>query len=135
MLVRFVIAAFLIAHGMIHTGFVSPRPSATAGGPPWPFDLGHSWVLTPLGADTELIRLVGTALVAATIGAFALAALAAVGPLPPGLWAPAVSLGAAASIGVLGLFFHPWLVVGIGLDAALLWAVNVAGWIPEASGL
>lgn len=132
MLVRLVIAGFLLAHGAIHVGFVSPRAPATTGGPSWPFDLGRSWVLTPLGFDPELVRRVGTALVAATTASFALAALAAVAPLPAVLWAAAVSLGAAASIGLLALFFHPWLVLGVGVDLALLWGVDVAGWVPPA---
>jgi hypothetical protein len=33
----------------------------------------------------------------------------------------------------LGLFFHPWLLLGVVIDAALLWAV-LAGWRPFAMG-
>ena len=41
MLPRLVLAAFLLGHAAIHAGYLSPRPAATVGGPPWPFDLTH----------------------------------------------------------------------------------------------
>jgi hypothetical protein len=128
--INLLVAAFLLAHAAIHFAFVSPRPPATAGGPPWPFDLGRSPVLSPLGVGTDLTRTVGLALVVVTVAGFALAALAAVGVVPNGLWQPAVVIGAVASIGVLGLFFHPWLVLGIAIDIGLIWAVTIASWQP-----
>jgi hypothetical protein len=126
-------AAFLLAHGAIHASFLAPRPPATASGPAWPFELSRSWLLTPLGVNGEALRLLGTALTAATIAAFALAAVAALGPLAV-LWVPAVVLGAAASAALLLVFFHPWLSLGIVIDAVLVWAV-LAGWSPAASPL
>jgi hypothetical protein len=131
MITRLLIAGVLLAHAAIHLGFVSPRPPATAEGPAWPFELGRSWILGPLGVDSELDRLLGTALVAVTIAGFALAALAALGVAPAGIWPVAIVIGAVASIGVLAVFFHPWLVLGVAIDAALLWAVLVASWAPE----
>jgi hypothetical protein len=38
-IVRLLLAAFLLAHGAIHAGFVSRRPPAKPGALPWPFDL------------------------------------------------------------------------------------------------
>lgn len=131
MVVRLAIAGFLLAHAAIHIGFVSPRPPATAGGPAWPFDVTHSWVLGPLGLDAETSRMLAIALIAVTLGAFALAGLAAIGIAPAGLWPAAVTIGGVASIAVLVLFFHPWLLLGIVIDVVLLWAVNVASWAPE----
>jgi hypothetical protein len=131
MVARLVLAAFLLAHGAIHLGFVAPRPPATAGGPAWPFDLGRSWILGQLGLDREPARVLGMALIAATMGGFALAALAAIGVAPAGVWQAAVAIGAVGSIAVLALFFHPWLVLGVAIDVALLWAVLVASWAPE----
>ena len=133
MLPRLLIAALLLAHGAIHASFLSPRPSATAGGPAWPFDLARSWVLTPLGIQPQMMRLLGTALVIATIGVFALAALATTGLLPTDLWGPASAAGAVASLALLVLFFHPWLVLGLAIDLGLLWAVLVAGWTPHGN--
>jgi hypothetical protein len=128
---RLLIAGLLLAHGLIHAGYLAPRPTATAGGPAWPFELGHSWLLGQLGAGSEVTRLVGVALVAATLAGFTLAALAAVGIGPVALWSGALTLGALASLGALVLFFHPWLVLGVAIDVFVLWAALVARWAPE----
>lgn len=126
------LAAFLLAHGAIHLSFLSPRPPATAGGPAWPFEIAHSWLLSPLGMSADAIRPVGLGLMAVTMGAFALAALSVFGVLPAGAWAATVALGAGTSIVLLVLFFDPWLVLGLAIDAVLLWAVIVAHWVPAA---
>ncbi len=131
MTARLVIAGLLLAHGLIHTAFLVPRPPVTAGAPAWPFELDQSWLLGQLGAGSETTRLLGIALVAATVAGFALAALAAFGFGPSGLWSGALVLGAVASLGVLVLYFHPWLVLGIGIDLVLLWAALIARWAPE----
>jgi hypothetical protein len=135
MITRLLFAGFLLAHGAIHASFLSPRPPATAGGPAWPFELTRSWVLTPLGVQPETARLLGMALVAATFGAFALAALAATGLLPSELSGPSTGVGAVASLALLVLFFHPWLVLGLAIDLGLLWAVLVTGWTPGSSSI
>lgn len=131
MVVRLAIAGFLLAHAAIHVGFISPRPPVTAGGPPWPFDVAHSWILGPLGIDAATSRALAIALIAVILGGFALAGLAAIGIAPAGLWPVAVTIGGVASIAVLILFFHPWLLLGIAIDVVPLWAVNVANWAPE----
>jgi hypothetical protein len=132
MLLDLALAAFLLAHGAIHLGFVR-APPVTAGGPAWPFTLDHSWLLErlgPVGAGRPL----GLALVAMTMASFGLAAVATLGVLPPVLWTLSVALGALASLALLVIWAHPWLVVGIAIDAFLLWAALVARWTP-ASGL
>lgn len=131
MLVRIVISALLVAHGAVHAAYLAPRPPATAGGPAWPFDLDRSWLLAPLGVQAGALRALGLALVAATFGAFALAALAAIGLLPAGLWTSGVVIGSIASLALLGLFFHPWLALGAVIDVMLLWAVVIQSWAPE----
>lgn len=131
MIARLAIAALLLGHALIHVGYLSPRPPATAGGPAWPFELDRSWLLGSLGASPELGRLLGVALVAVTIAGFALAALAVAGVVPIAAWAPGVATGALASIVLLGLFFHPWLVLGLAIDLIVLWAALVARWAPE----
>lgn len=130
-----VVAAFLFAHGAIHAGFISPRPPVTAGGPTWPFDLAGSRALGAIGIDPDVARLLGTALVAVVLGGYALAAVVALGFLPSSIWLPAIVLASAASLGLLVLFFHPWLVLGVAIDAVLLYASLVAGWVPAAGGL
>jgi len=131
MTTKLMIAAFLLAHGAIHASFLAPRPPVTAGGPAWPFELGKSWLLGPLGLDAEATRTIGLVLIVLTIGAYVVAALAAAGLAPGGFWPAAVTIGSIASIAVLGLYFSPWFVVGVAIDLALLWAVLFQGWAPE----
>ena len=131
MIARLALAAFLLAHAAIHAGFLS-RPPVTAGGPAWPFSLDASWLL---GSTTpEVRRMVGVALVAATIGGFALAALGAFGILAGWAWPVGIAVGAVASLAALVLFFHPWLVLGVAIDLVLLWAVWIAHWEPATLG-
>jgi sterol desaturase/sphingolipid hydroxylase (fatty acid hydroxylase superfamily) len=130
-LVRLLLAGFLLAHAAIHAGFISKRPPAKPGAPPWPFDLGRSWLLGRLGAPAGTVRVLGLALVAATIGSFALAALATLGLLPAGAWGATVAVGSIASLALLLVGFHPWLVVGVAIDLLLLWVALVAAWTPD----
>jgi hypothetical protein len=132
MVLKLGIAALLLAHGAIHAGFVSPRPPASADGPAWPFSLGSSWLLGPLGWEASTMRLVGIALTAATVGGFALAAVGALAVVPAPVWVAGASVGAVASIVLLALFFHPWLVLGLVIDVGVLWAALVARWDPSA---
>jgi hypothetical protein len=131
MLPMLLLAAFLLAHGLIHVSFLTPRPAPATDGPAWPFDLDRSWLLTSVGIPGPATRALGTALVALTIAGFALAAIVALGLLDS-LWVPAVVIGATASLAVLGLYYRPWLTLGIVIDVVLLWAVLVAGFVPSA---
>jgi len=124
-------ALFLAAHALIHASFVAPRPPVSAGGPEWPFDLAHSWMLSPLGLDGDASRLLGIALIGFTIIGFGVAALSTVGAFGEGVFAAGIVAGSVASILLLALFFHPWLVLGIGIDVVILWAVLVARWSPQ----
>lgn len=128
---RWLLAALLIGHGVVHVLFAVPAPSATAGGAAWPFDMAQSWVVARAGLDLVLARVVGAVLIAVTVGAFALAALATVGVVvPSGWWQPTIALGAVASATTLVVFFEPQLVVGLGVDAVLLWAAATRAWVP-----
>ena len=127
------VALFLVVHAAIHLSYLSPRPMATAAGPTWPFDLRRSWILSPLGAPDAATRALGLALVALTMAGFLLAASVVLGLAPSGLWLPAITIGAVASMGVLVLFFHPWLVVGVVVDVFLLFVVLAGGWSPDTT--
>ena len=133
MLVRLMLAGVLLAHAAIHVAFIAPPPPATAGGPSWPFRTDDSWLLTRLGVGSNELHLVALALVALTIGAFGLAALIAVGIAPAAAWMPAIAAGAMASLALLITFFHPWLVLGVAIDLAVLWFGLVVGWTPTAA--
>jgi hypothetical protein len=78
-------------------------------------------------------RTVAWLLVATLVAGYIVAALAAIPVLPAALFAPAAVVGSIASLLVLLVFFHPWLVIGIAIDAVLLWAVVVGHWAPASA--
>ena len=96
--------------------------------------MDRSWLLGQVGLRREIPRVLGTGLVVVVIAAFSLAAIASLGVGPAWLWSIGVAIGSVTSLAILVLYFHPWLVVGIGIDVALLWSVVVAGWIPNGLG-
>jgi hypothetical protein len=131
-MVNLLLAAFLVAHGLIHGLFLAPRPAPAAGAPPWPFDLNDSWLVSRVHIDARVVAVIGTALAAVTVAGFGLAALAAAGWIvPPGMWQPLVVGSAATSTVLLGLCFHATLLVGFFIDAVLVWTVVVMNWHPE----
>ena len=129
------VALLLVAHALVHASFVSPAPPPKPGAPQWPFDLAHSWVLSPLGLGAWATQALGVALLAVVLVGLAVAALSVVGILPAGAFMPGIVVGSVASIAMLGLFFHPWLVLGLVIDGILLWAVLASGWRPGETAL
>jgi len=134
MLVRLLVAGFLLAHAAIHVAFIAPPPPATAAGPAWPFATDRAWPVTRLGLDPALMRWVVLALVAATVAGYALAALTILGVLPTAIWPAAIAIGSVASLALLAACFHPWLLLGVVIDVALLWSCLVVGWQPGENG-
>ncbi len=129
---RILLGAVFLFHALIHTGYLSPAP-ARAGGPEWPFEMSRSWLVTQAGVSTDVVRAVGTALVALVIVAMLGAALATVGiVIPQAWWRAMVVAGASASLLTLVVFFHPWIVLGLLIDGVILYLVLVAGWDPVA---
>lgn len=128
------VAGLPLGHALIHASYLAPAPATRPGAPAWPFHLERSWLLTPFGIGQGTSRMIGSVLVAATIGGFALAAVAALGIVPAGLWQVGIVLGAVASVATLGLYFHRWLVVGLAIDILLLWSVVAGGWVPDGLG-
>jgi hypothetical protein len=129
------LAGILVAHALIHVSYLTPAPPKTADGPEWPFELTRSWLVTGLQLDPALARSLGVALVAVTATLLVAAGLATVGwLLPSGWWSGLVISGAVFSMLTLALFFHPWLILGVAIDAALLWAVLVGEWLPFGAG-
>lgn len=132
---KLLLAAFLAAHALIHTGYLTPAPPRTAGGPEWPFELGRSWLVPALGVDPGVARTVGTALAIATVALMVAAALSTLGWIVPAdAWPTLTVAGATASAVTLALFFHPWILLGIAIDAILVWTVVAAGWTPARLG-
>jgi len=134
-LVRLVLALFLLAHGLVHALFLVPAPEDAGDRASWPFEFADSWVLRPVGLDAALARPLGTALVAVTVIAFAVAAILTLGVGPMVLWAPSVVFGSVASLVLLGLFFDRWLLLGVAIDVVLLWIAIASDWTPSETAL
>lgn len=129
---RVVLGLFLLGHALVHTGYLSAAPPKT-GGLEWPFEMSRSWLVTNVGLSSELLRVIGTGLVVVVVVAMLGAALAAVGiVIPQTWWRTLVLTGATASVATLIVFFHPWILIGLLIDAVLLYLVLVAGWEPLA---
>ena len=130
-------AAFLllVGHALVHLLYVVPQPPRAEGAAEWPFAIEKSWLVTNLGVTVEFMQPVAVLLLTITVAALVGAGLAAIDLLVPAGWWPAlVVTGAAASLLLLTLFFHPWLVIGVAIDVALLYLVLVNGWDPFAAG-
>lgn len=119
-----------MAHWAIHAGYLSPRPTTSPAGAAWPFTIETSWLLGSPRMSVSATRHVGTAFTAMIAGGFALVGVAALAVLPSALWILGASIGAMASIALLVLFFHAWLVLGPLIYAVVLWAVLIARWEP-----
>jgi hypothetical protein len=127
---RWLLAAVLIGHAIVHVFFAVPAPPAEAG-TDWPFDMAKSWTVTRAGVPQRTVRNVGIALVAIVVAGSALAALSTVGiVVPAAWWQAAVAVSAVASAALLVLIFAPQLVLGLAIDAVLLWLVVARAWTP-----
>ena len=127
---QLLLGLFLFLHGAIHLSFIAPTTTRHGWRPPLAVQPGPLVDPVAAGATPELTRVLGLALTAVTFAAFSLAAISTLGLIPAGLWEAAVALGAGSSIGLLLLFFQPWLMLGLVIDVACLVAVFVAGWSP-----
>lgn len=72
-------------------------------------------------------------LLAAVVAGYVVAALAILG-IVPGTWFAAAAVAAsAASALMLMLYFTPWILLGLAIDAVVVVAVLVVGWRPGAA--
>ena len=127
---RIYLALFLIAHGLMHYSLTTvplPKPGELRT-PFWPAwwrsAVDPLWPASRLGLPETFVRLLGCALWLAATAGFALAGLGLLGV--PGLnsiWGGAVVFSSAASLLLLGLYWHPWLVMGVVISLGLLVAL------------
>jgi hypothetical protein len=115
--VRFIVGALLIAHGLVHLLYLVDDVEE--------FTLERSR-LVPEGYR----RQVAVVLMAGTVAAFGLVGVAVWGvSLLAGVW-PALTVTASVlSLILLACFWHPRLVIGVTIDIALIViAVTRPGW-------
>jgi hypothetical protein len=129
---KWLLAAFLIGHGLVHIMFLTPQPKDAADkGVDYPFDLTTAWPVTLLHLEVGVVRLVAIALIVLVVGVSVPAGLATVGlVVPAGWWAGLVVSAAAASALLLTAGFHKGLALGFAIDAALLWLAVGGAWAP-----
>jgi hypothetical protein len=96
---------FLVVHGLLHLAIWLPEPKEDA-----PFDPGHSWLLGAVRRPARGLAVAAGALLALA-GVLVLAGADAGGAL-------AVA-GAAVSLALVVLTFHPWLLGAVAIDVAI----------------
>jgi hypothetical protein len=116
------IVVFLIAHGLVHLAIWLPKPDEEK---PQPFVPSRSAVLSLADVGRSTAQTMSVALAAVTAGAFAVAGTGAALAAP---WTAAVAVTASlAGLVLKVLYFHPWLSLGVLLDALVLSAA-LSGW-------
>lgn len=127
---KMLIAVLLVIHGLI-VAAQSPSSFNPGAGIPnptwlnaWPAALGQSWLLSSLGIERSLIArsggivwlAAGILLVAAGLGALGVF-------VPTALWRSFALAGAAISLGMLVVYLHPFFIIGMATDLAILAAL------------
>jgi hypothetical protein len=129
------LAAFLMGHGLVHVMFLVPEPTTArqgAGAMDYPFDATKSWLVGAHILDSTLVRPLVIGFVAVVVIGYSLAALATVGILvPASWWSVLVVVATSASAALMVVALSPGLVLGIAIDLVLLWLAIVVAWSPE----
>lgn len=131
MALRAIVALALSLHAAMHLSFFMPDWFFEVRGSV-PFDLTRSDVLSSVGIDPAAWQLIGTVLVALTVGGILLGVASILGFLPGRYGQPGLVVGATASLAAIFLFFHTWLVVGVIVDLAILAGVAAVRWLNTA---
>ena len=135
---KLLISVLLILHGLIVAGqsagsFGSTIPNELQN-PSfvswWPINMGRSWLLSLLGLDRTLVvyRIGGLLWLA---GGIALVAegLGALGFIVPADWWRTLAIsGAAISLFMLAVYFHPLMILGTASSLAVLVALVWLRW-------
>ncbi|WP_411575258.1 hypothetical protein [Streptomyces fradiae] len=117
-MIRLLAVILLLTHGWVNIQVWAARPRP--GSEP-PFDPGHSWALAAAGAPERPARSAARALAVLT---GALAVVAGVALIAgAGWWAPVAAVSAVCGLVLKLLWFNPWLLLGVALDAGILLAV------------
>jgi hypothetical protein len=122
---RLLLAGFLIAHGLIHAAIyaIPKNPDKPA-----PFDPSYSWAFAAGDVAERPTRTFGVRVSWLTALLFAGAGIALL--VNSSLWVSMAICAAALGLLLKGLFFHPWLILGVLIDIALVWAATTAGQLP-----
>ncbi len=135
---KLLISVLLILHGLIVAGqsagsFGSTIPNELQN-PSfvswWPINMGRSWLLSLLGLDRTLVvyRIGGLLWLAGGIALVA-AGLGTLGFIVPADWWRTLAIsGAAISLFMLAVYFHPLMILGTASSLAVLVALVWLRW-------
>jgi hypothetical protein len=139
---KLLISVLLILHGLIVVGqsagsFGSTIPSELQN-PPfvswWPINMGRSWLFSWLDMDKTLIiyRISGLLWLVGGIALVA-AGLGVLGFIFPTAWWRELAIGGAAiTLFMLAVYFHPITIIGTASSLAVLVALLWAKWPPTS---
>ena len=122
------LVGFLAVHGLLHLAIWFPHPEPDPGKPP-PFHPDHSAVLAAVNSPRTTVHQLSLVLAAGTATTYVLAAIAVA--MGAGWAAPAAVAAGLFGLLLKVLYFHPWLVLAVMLDLAVVlagtlgWPVNV----------
>ena len=138
-MLKYLIAVILIGHSFIvsaQSGSNFGSGNSQIANPSWlswfPMTLGRSWFLTTFKLEGTFVDKVfgliwlasGLCIVAAALGILDFI-------VPRELWRTLALYGASGSLIMLLLYLHPFFIIGILLDIAILVALLWAKWPPE----
>jgi hypothetical protein len=112
---------FLILHGLVHLGYTTPKVDDER----YPFVPERAWFTSAANLAVHTSRALFASVAVTTVLLFSVAGVGVL--LDAGWWQPFAVAGSAGSLAVLLLGFHPWLVFGVAIDAAIVAGV-VARW-------
>ena len=121
---RLLLGVFLIAHGALHPAiYTIPYDPEKAA-----FDPGRSWALAAAHVAELPTRTFSTTFSVLAGVLFLFSGIALL--ISSSIWIPLAASGAMVGLVLKGLYFHPWLIVGVLIDLVVLWAAT-AGWPPS----
>ncbi|MDG9701613.1 hypothetical protein [Streptomyces sp. DH37] len=120
-MIRAVAVVLLVAHALVHFRIWVTPPDPE--NPP-PFSPSRSWALSAAHVTEETSRAAATGLAVVTALLYAIAGVALLADA--GWWAPAAVVAAAGGLVLKVVWFDPWLLLGIALDAGIILAVTLA---------
>jgi hypothetical protein len=118
---RLLYIGFLAAHGFVHVAvWTMPK---TANDKNAPFDPGYSWLFGSARQIAVVLAVIaGTLFMVGAGGAFA----------QLGWWRAVVVIASIVSIGLMTLYFNPWLIAGWVLSAGLIAGIVWLAWPSDA---
>jgi len=129
-MLKTIVAIFLTLHGLTHSIMAMvPNPNAPDAGFATFFSGIGSWLFTGL-SESASKPIATTLAVIATIG-FVAAGLALFGILVPFDWWRTLAIASAVvSLLLVVIFWNPYLIVGLLIDAAVLATLIFTNWSP-----